>query len=139
MLEAVFKEELTGFLRGGVWKAGVGDVLEEAGQPRPGAELSVRTAGGRRFDSDPQPGHAHQESLGGKGGWGPAGRGAVGRGSVVAMLGGGDVRPCRCVRCPACCDDGPGAFLSSTCGHQVAHPCLCARLPVHVPHRHPWG
>lgn len=42
---------------------------------------------------------------------------------MVAMLGGGDVRPCRCVRCPACCGDGPGAFLSSICGHQVAHPC----------------
>lgn len=43
---------------------------------------------------------------------------------MVAMLEGGDVRPCRCVRCPACCGDGPGAFLSSTCGHQVAHPAV---------------
>ena len=34
---------------------------------------------------------------------------------------------------PAYCGDGPGAFLSSTCGYQVARPCLCARLPVHVP------
>lgn len=33
VLEAVFKEELTGFLGGGVCKAGVGDVQEEAGQP----------------------------------------------------------------------------------------------------------
>ena len=30
---------------------------------------------------------------------------------------------------PAYCGDGPGAFLSSTCGYQVARPCLCARLP----------
>ena len=86
-------------MEAGSGRVGVGDIQEEAGQPRPGAELSARTAGGRRFDSDPQPGYAHQGSLGGKGGWGPSRQGVVGEGLHGGHAGRrGCHRLCRCVR-----------------------------------------